>query len=530
MSNNEIKENILAGNTALGIEFGSTRIKAVLIDQNYNTVASGNYEWENKLIDGIWTYSLEDAWKGARASYAAMAQKVQEEYGIVLTKIGAIGISGMMHGYLVFDENDNLLVPFRTWRNNNTPEASRELTELFNYNIPLRWSVAHLYQSVLENMEHVSKISYMTTLAGYIHWKLTEKKVLGVGDASGMFPVDPETKTYDAAMTRKFDLLMERKGFHFKLNEIFPEVLVAGQNAGCLTEEGAKLLDPTGSLQAGIMMAPPEGDVGTGMVATNTIARNTGNVSAGTSMFAIMILDKPLSKVYPEIDLCTSPEGYLVANVHVNNGTSELNAWVNLFREVMEKMGNPVTDINHFYEVLYKEALNGEKSCDGILSYGYYSGESITDVPEGRPLVVRRPDSKFSLANFMRSHLYSSFATLRIGYDLLKQEGIQIHSLLGHGGLFKTEGVGQKFMAAAFDVPVSVMETAGEGGAWGMALLAEYLLEPSKEGLNVFLEKVYADCRKITVESDPEDAAGFEEFLEMYKKGITMEKEAAHVI
>ena len=525
-----MKEKILAGNTVLGIEFGSTRIKAVLIDRDYNTVASGNFEWENKLEDGIWTYHLEDAWRGAQASYAALAKNVQDLYGVTLTKVGAIGISGMMHGYLAFDENDTLLAPFRTWRNNNTPEASKELTALFQYNIPLRWSVAHLYQSVLEKLEHVSQISYMTTLAGYIHWKLTGKKVLGVGDASGMFPVDPETKTYDAGMVVKFDGLMKEKGYSFKLNEVFPEVLVAGQEAGCLTEEGAKLLDPTGNLRAGIVMAPPEGDVGTGMVATNTIARNTGNVSAGTSMFAIMILDKPLIKVYPEIDLCTSPEGYLVANVHVNNGTSELNAWVGLFREVLEKMGVPVTDMNRLYETLYKEALNGATDCDGILSYGYYSGESITDVPEGRPLVVRRPDSVFSLANFMRSHLYSSLATLRIGYELLKEEGIQIHSLLGHGGLFKTEGVGQRFMAAAFDVPVSVMETAGEGGACGMALLAAYVLEASKNGLNVFLDKVYADSKKVTLESDPEDVAGFEKFLQTYKAGICMEKDAISVL
>ncbi len=525
MEKEKMREAIEHGKTFLGIELGSTRIKTVLIDETYAPVASGSYEWENQLENGIWTYALEEVWKGLQGSYREMAREVKEKYDVTLKRVGAMGFSAMMHGYLAFDSQDQLLVPFRTWRNSMTKEASEKLTELFQYNIPQRWSIAHLYQAVLGGESHVGNIGFLTTLAGYVHWKLTGKKVIGIGDASGMFPVDIQTGDYDDAMISKFDDLIEEKGFSWRLREIIPKILRAGENAGELTPEGAKLLDPDGNLQPGIPLVPPEGDAQTGMVATNSIAPRTGNVSAGTSVFAILILEKELSRVYPEIDLVTTPEGKLAANIHVNNGTSDLNAWVGIFEEFVECLGVSC-DRNRLFEVLYREALKGDPDCGGLLSCGYYSGETITDIPEGRPLFVRTPESNFNLANFMRAHLFAALATLRVGLDLLKEEDVKIDSLTGHGGLFKTRGVGQQFLAAAFGAEVSVMENAGEGGAWGMALLAAYLMEDKQGGLSAYLDKVFADSRKLVISPDKEDEEGFRKFVDRYVRGIAVEKSA----
>ena len=423
-----------------------------------------------------------------------MAQDAKEKYGATITKLGAVGFSAMMHGYMAFDEEDQLLVPFRTWRNTMTQQASDELTELFQFNIPQRWSIAHLYQAILNGEEHVSKIKFQTTLAGYIHWKLTGKKVLGVGEASGMFPIDMNTGNYNARMIQQFDEKIADRGFDWKLEEILPEVLTAGEGAGFLTEEGAKLLDVTGNLQAGVPVCPPEGDAGTGMTATNSIAKRTGNVSAGTSVFAMVVLEKELSKVYKEIDMVTTPTGNLVAMVHCNNCTSDLNAWVSLFKEFAEAFGVEV-DMNKLFGTLYNKALEGDADCGGLLAYNYFSGEHITGFEEGRPMFVRMPESKFNLANFMRVHLFTALGALKTGLDiLLKDEGVKLDKILGHGGLFKTKGVGQKIMAGAVGVPVSVMETAGEGGAWGIALLASYMINKEEnETLDDYLNnKVFA--------------------------------------
>ena len=524
----DTKSVIENGKAVLGIEFGSTRIKAVLIGENNEPIASGAHDWENRLENNIWTYTLEDIWTGLQDSYKKMTEDVKEKYGVEVKKLAALGFSAMMHGYMAFNESDELLVPFRTWRNTMTQQASDELTELFQFNIPQRWSIAHLYQAMLNKEEHVSKIKFQTTLAGYIHWKLTGKKVLGVGEASGMFPIDMNTKTYNATMVEKFNEKVAEKGYSWKLEEIFPEVLSAGDAAGVLTEEGAKLLDPSGNLEAGIPLCPPEGDAGTGMAATNSVAKRTGNVSAGTSVFAMVVLEKELKKVYPEIDLVTTPDGSLVGMVHANNCTSDLNAWVGLFREFAESFGMEV-DMNQLFGTLYNKALEGDKDCGGLLSYGYLSGENITGVTEGRPLFVRSPESRFNLANFMRTHLYTSLGALKVGMDiLLKEEHVQIDKILGHGGLFKTKGVGQGILAAAIDTPVSVMETAGEGGPWGMALLASYMLnKESDETLAHYLsEKVFAGNKGTSMDPDPEDVKGFETFIERYKKGIAIEKAA----
>lgn len=529
MENKEqIKEVIESGKAVLGLEFGSTRIKAVLIDEEHHPIASGDHEWENRLDNGIWTYTLADIWTGLRDSYEKMAKDVKEKYDVVLTDIGAIGFSAMMHGYMAFDRDGELLVPFRTWRNSTTGQSAKALTELFQYNIPERWSIAHLYQAILNEEEHVKDIAYITTLAGYIHWQLTGEKVLGVGDASGMFPIDPETKDYDQKKIDQFDELIAEKGYGWKLREILPKVLVAGEKAGNLTEEGAKLLDVNGNLKAGIPLCPPEGDAGTGMVATNSVAKRTGNVSAGTSVFAMVVLERELKKVYPEIDLVTTPDGSLVGMVHANNCTSDLNAWVGLFREFAENFGIEV-DMNRLFGTLYNKALEGDADCGGLLSYGYLSGENITGVTEGRPMFVRSPESKFNLANFMRSHLFTALGALKVGMDiLLKEEGVEIDSILGHGGLFKTKGVGQGILAAAINTPVSVMETAGEGGPWGMALLASYMIHKEEgEALGDYLtKKVFAGAEGVSMEPDPKDVEGFEVFIERYKKGIAIEQAA----
>lgn len=523
-----IKEKIEAGRTALGIELGSTRIKAVLIDDQHNPIASGDHIWENRLENGIWTYSLQDIRTGLQDSYASMAKDVKEKYGVALSKIGAIGFSAMMHGYMAFDAQDELLVPFRTWRNGITGEASEKLTELFQYNIPQRWSIAHLYQAILNEEEHVKDITFITTLSGYIHWKLTGEKVLGTGDASGMFPIDPAAKDYDQSMIDQFDALVADRHFSWKLRDILPKVLNAGEKAGVLTEEGADLLDPDGNLQAGIMVCPPEGDAGTGMTATNSVLKRTGNVSAGTSVFAMVVLEKELKKVYPEIDLVTTPDGSPVAMVHANNCTSDLNAWVSLFREFAETFGMKV-DTDELYGTLYRKALEGDADCGGLLSYGYLSGENITGVSEGRPMFVRSPESKFTLANFMRSHLFSALGALKVGMDLLlKEEQVKIDKIYGHGGLFKTQGVGQSILAGAIHTPVSVMATAGEGGPWGMALLASYMINKTEgESLGEYLEKkVFAGNQGTGMAPEPKDMDGFEVYIERYKRGIPIENAA----
>ena len=521
-------EVIRDGKAVLGIEFGSTRIKAVLVDSTTAPVAQGSYEWENRLENGIWTYSLEDIWKGLRSCYQDLAADVKKQYGVGLTQIGSMGISAMMHGYMAFDEAGELLVPFRTWRNTITGEAAKKLTELFDYNIPQRWSIAHLYQAVLNKEEHLSKLDFFTTLAGYIHWKLTGKKVLGVGDASGMFPIDPADGQYEKEMVRKFETLMEPEGYSWKLSGILPQVLTAGEDAGSLTEEGAALLDESGMLQAGIPLCPPEGDAGTGMTATNSVAVRTGNVSAGTSVFAMVVLEENLKKVHEEIDLVTTPDGHLVGMVHCNNCTSDLNAWVGLFEQFYEMMGQKV-DKNTLFGNLYRKALEGDADCGGLMSYGYLSGEPITGFEEGRPLFMRKPDSKLTLANFMRTHLYSSLATLKYGMDIMfKEENVSLDKLMGHGGFFKTKGVGQRIMAAAADVPVAVMETAGEGGAWGIALLAAYRKDKKEgESLSDYLNQyVFADAKEEVMEPDAEDVKGFDSFMKDYIKGLAAEKGA----
>lgn len=522
-----MKEAILNGKTALGIEFGSTRIKAVLTDEHNQPIASGAHDWENRLENGIWTYSLDDIWNGLQDCYANLVADVKKQYDVELTTVGAMGFSAMMHGYMAFDAAGTLLVPFRTWRNTITGPASEALTEAFSYHIPQRWSIAHLYQAILNGEEHVGSISYLTTLAGYVHWKLTGEKVLGVGEASGMFPIDPSTGQYYDRMLNQFDEMVSDKQFAWKIRDILPAVYTAGKQAGTLTAEGAKLLDPTGKLQAGIPLCPPEGDAGTGMAATNAVAQRTGNVSAGTSVFAMIVLEKELSKVYDAIDLVTTPDGSLVAMVHCNNCTSDLNAWVNLFKEFAQSMGMTV-DMNNLFGTLYNKALEGDKDCGGLLAYNYFSGEHITGFEEGRPLFVRTPDAKFNLANFMRVNLYTALGALKTGLDiLLKEEGVKVDEMIGHGGLFKTKGVGQSIMAAAVNSPVTVMETAGEGGAWGIALLASYMAGGAKESLAEFLNKeVFAGQKGSTLAPDAADVAGFDEFMKLYSAGLSIEKAA----
>ncbi|MDE6852505.1 MAG: FGGY-family carbohydrate kinase [Lachnospiraceae bacterium] len=529
---NQVKAVIESGKAVLGIEFGSTRIKAVLTDNKHQPIASGSYGWENRLENGFWTYSLEDIWTGLQESYRGLAAEVRERYDSQITRLGAIGFSAMMHGYMAFDQEGNLLVPFRTWRNSTTGLAAEKLTQLFSYPIPQRWSIAHLYQAILNGEDHVEHITYLTTLAGYIHWKLTGRQVLGIGDASGMFPIDSSTKDYHASMVQKFDELIQEKQYPWTLSQILPKVLTAGEEAGTLTEEGAGLLDTSGKLQAGVPLCPPEGDAGTGMAATNSVGIRTGNVSAGTSVFAMVVLEKELQKVHPEIDLVTTPDGSLVGMVHANNCTSDLNAWVGLLHEFAQCFGMSL-DMDTLYETLFRKALEGDRDCGGLLSYGYLSGENITDVSQGRPLFVRRPDSHLTLANFMRVHLFSALGALKIGMDiLLKEEKVSIDTILGHGGLFKTPGVGQKILAAAINTPVSVMDTAGEGGPWGMALLASYMINRNDgESLQDYLtQQVFAGNTGSRQEPDMEDVAGFEAFMERYRDGIGIEKAAEELL
>lgn len=525
-------EAIESGKTVLGVEFGSTRIKAALIGEDHTTIASGSFEWENRYENGIWTYSLHDIWTGLQESYQRLNSELFDKYNCTIRTIGAIGFSGMMHGYMAFDKDGNLLVPFRTWRNTTTGQASRELAELFQFAIPQRWSIAHLYQAILNEEPHVKEISYLTTLAGYVHWKLTGQMVLGVGEASGMFPIDSETKQYDAGMLEQFDDKIAAENISWKLLDILPQVLTAGDAAGILTEEGAKLLDPAGQLQAGIPLCPAEGDAGTGMVATNSVAERTGNVSAGTSVFAMIVLEKALSRVYPEIDMVTTPAGKPVAMVHSNNCTSDLNAWIGLFQEFANSLGVKI-DRSELFEVLFQKALKGDVDGGGLLAYPYLSGEHITHFEEGRPLFVRTPESHFTLDNFMRVQLFSALGALRIGLDILfEQEQVTIDQVLGHGGFFKTRGVGQRFMAAAMNVPVSVMETAGEGGAWGIALLASYMLHKGEtEQLGAYLSnKVFTGENRATIVPDQADVQGFGIFMKRYKSGLVIERAAVDAL
>lgn len=528
----QIGEAIAAGKTVLGIELGSTRIKAVLIDQSNNPIASGSYDWENRYCDGIWTYTLEDIWTGVQSCYSSMADDVREKYGVEITSVGAIGFSAMMHGYMPFNDKGELLVPFRTWRNNITEQASEELSAEFGFHIPQRWSVAHLYQAILNSEEHIPQITFFTTLAGYIHWKLTGQKVLGIGEASGMFPIDSRNRDYDKEMIEKFDALIADKGLSYKIEDILPKVLCAGDEAGVLTEEGAALLDKSGKLRAGIPLCPPEGDAGTGMTATNSVAPRTGNVSAGTSVFAMVVLEKALSKAYQEIDIVTTPVGDSVAMVHSNNCTSDINAWVNIFREFAAELGVEISTPK-LYDTLYFKALEGDFDCGGLLSYCYFSGEHITGFEEGRPLLARTPQSRFNLANLMRVHLYTSIGALKLGMDiLLKQENVKLDRMFGHGGLFKTKDVGQRFMAAAIDTPVSLMETAGEGGAWGIALLASYMKNKAQaQSLAQFLDdEVFKNSEAYTLEPQPDEVKGFDEFSVRYKNGLPIERAAVEFL
>lgn len=524
----DAKSTIETGKAILGIEFGSTRIKAVLIDQENKPIAQGSHTWENQLENGLWTYSIEAIWNGVQDCYADLRANVKKQYDIEIETLAAIGVSAMMHGYMAFNDQEEILVPFRTWRNTNTGKAAAELSELFVYNIPLRWSISHLYQAILNKEVHVKDIKYLTTLAGYVHWQITGEKVLGIGDASGMLPIDPATKNYSAEMIDKFNKLVAPYGYSWTLTDILPKVLLAGENAGCLTAEGAKKLDVSGHLKPGIPVCPPEGDAGTGMVATNAVKQRTGNVSAGTSSFSMIVLEKELSKPYEMIDMVTTPDGSLVAMVHCNNCTSDLNAWVNLFKEYQELMGMPV-DMDEIFGKLYNNALTGDADCGGLIAYNYFSGEPVTGLAEGRPLFIRTANDKFNLANFMRAHLYASVGVLKIGNDILfNEEKIKVDRITGHGGLFKTKGVGQRVLAAAINSPISVMETAGEGGAWGIALLGSYLVNNDKHlSLADFLdEKVFAGNAGVEVSPTAEDVAGFNAYIETYKTCLPVEEAA----
>ncbi|HJG41873.1 xylulokinase [Bifidobacterium pullorum] len=527
-----IAEKIRAGKTSLGIEFGSTRIKAVLIDDTYRTIASGDYGWASHLEHGLWSYTVEEIWKGLQTAYAEMAGDVEAAYGEKLTHIGHIGFSAMMHGYLAFDEAGELLVPFRTWQNTNTHEAHEKLSELFQYNIPERWSIAHLYQCVLDNEEHVSKVAFFTTLAGYVHWKLTGRKVLGVGDASGMFPIDPTTHTWEAEFIRQFNELPEVAAQPWKLEDLLPEPLVAGTPAGELTEEGAKLLDPTGTLQPGITLAPPEGDAGTGMMATNSVRKRTGNVSAGTSIFATVVLEGKLKALHPEVDLVTTPAGDLAGMSHANNFTSDLNAWVGLFGQFAEALGHPV-DAGTLYGTLFRAAIadDVDANCGGLLNYPFRSGEFLAGLPEGRPLFARKPEARMSLGNFMRAQLFGAFSPVKIGMDVMtKDEHVQVDSLVGHGGIFTTPKVAQKILAAAFDTPIKVMATAAEGGAWGMAVLGDYLWHADEDLADYLDNRVFADAESVTETPDEKDVEGFEDFFARFRAGLPIEHAAIAAI
>ncbi|WP_282946028.1 xylulokinase [Cellulomonas endometrii] len=525
-----VREALAAGTTSLGIELGSTRIKACLIGPDHAPVATGSHDWENQLVDGVWTYSLDAVWAGLQESVTTLLDDAERRYGVRPTTFGALGVSAMMHGYLPFDEAGELLVPFRTWRNTSTGRAASELTDKLGFNIPLRWSVAHLYQAILDHEPHVPRIDFVTTLAGYVHWRLTGRKVLGVGDASGMFPIDPATRGYDRTMLAQVDEIVATRRPGLRLEALLPEVLPAGAEAGRLTAEGAALLDPTGTLQAGIPLCPPEGDAGTGMVATNSVAPRTGNVSAGTSIFAMVVLEQPLARVHHELDVVTTPAGDLVAMVHCNNGASELNAWAGLFGEFATGLGRDAAP-DDVFGALFRAALEGDADGGGLLAYNYLSGEPITGLEEGRPLVVRTPGSRLTLANFMRTQIYSAFGTLSLGMQVLAGEGVEIDAMFAHGGMFKTAGVAQRLLAAAIGAPVAVGETAAEGGAWGIAVLAAYLGAAGEQDLPTYLaERVFGDAEVDVVTPDPVDEAGFAAFLARYRAGLPVERAATESV
>lgn len=528
----DARQTIQEGKATLGIELGSTRIKAVLIDDRNRPIAQGVHEWENQNENGLWTYSIEAIWTGLQDCYAGLRNDVKSRYGIEITNLAAIGVSAMMHGYMPFNDKGEILTPFRTWRNTNTGKAAAELSRLFVFNIPLRWSISHLYQAILDNEPHVKDITFLTTLAGYIHWQLTGCKVLGIGDASGMIPVDSNTKDYSAEMVKKFDELVAPKNYPWKLEDLLPECICAGEEAGRLTEAGALRLDVSGNLKAGIPFCPPEGDAGTGMVATNAVLRRTGNVSAGTSSFSMIVLEKGLSRPYEMIDMVTTPDGSPVAMVHCNNCTSDLNAWVNIFKEYQQLLGVEV-DMNELYGKLYNAALAGDPDCGGLISYNYFSGEPVVGLAEGRPLFARKASDKFNLANFMRANLYASVAVLKLGNDILfNDEAVEVDRITGHGGLFKTPGVGQRILAAALNSPISVMETAGEGGAWGIALLANYLvLNSDKQSLADWLnDNVFLGNTGCEIAPTEEDVAGFNRYIKRYIDALPIEEAAVNAL
>ncbi|WP_440857183.1 xylulokinase [Staphylococcus shinii] len=521
----DLNRNLKSEDISIGIELGSTRIKTVAIDQNLSTVASGHFEWENQFIDGYWTYSINDIWVGLQKSYSAMTTEIKEKYDLTLRKVKSIGVSGMMHGYLAFDQNEDLLVPFRTWRNGNTAKAATLLSEAFQFNIPERWSIAHLYQTILDNESHINRITYLTTLAGYVHWYLTGEKVLGIGDASGMFPINIDTKDYRIDLLNETNNIFKAQGFGQSVEKLLPEVKLAGESGGLLTKDGATLLDPSGNLEAGILMCPPEGDAGTGMVATNTVAQNTGNISAGTSAFAMIVLSNTLKDMYPEIDVVTTPDGSEVAMIHTNNCTSDINDWMNLFGEVLNVMGVDFSS-DELYGHIFERSLSSDDNIGGLLSYNYVSGENITNVHTGYPLFIREPNYQFNLANFMKMHLFSAFSTLKIGMDLLKEnEYINIDKLIAHGGIFKTKDVAQQILASALEQPITVMETASEGGAWGISVLAFYAALDTEVPLDEFLnESVFINTRASTLHPVEQEVINFNNYVEKMKKGLSIEQ------
>ncbi|MBZ5986609.1 xylulokinase [Leuconostoc gelidum] len=525
MTHEETMQAIKAGNIALGVEFGSTTVKAVLTTEDFKTIASGSYEWDNNFQDGLWTYAVADIWLGLQTAYANLQKQIHDNYSVAITSIKTMGFSAMMHGYLAFDKNNQLLVPFRTWRNAITGESASELTKLFNFNIPQRWSVAHLYQAILNQETHVKNIDFLTTLAGYVHWQLTDEKVIGIGDASGMFPIDEKTGTYNQLMLDQFSSLKSVQQYNWQIDNILPTPLKAGGNAGHLTEKGAKLLDPTGHLTAGAIIAPPEGDAGTGMVATNSVKKRTGNISVGTSIFSMIVLEKNLEHVYSNIDIVTTPTGLPVAMVHANNSASDLNAWSKLFAQFAKLIGCDIST-SQLYQTLFDAALNdAEPDAGGLSGYGYYSGENITAVPEGRPLLVRQPDSNFTIGNLMRLHLFTAFGAIKIGMRILEDEQVLTDNIVAQGGVFKTPIVAQKLLSAALNTDITVMKTAGEGGPWGMAILSLYAANKrTNETLDDFLSHVvFANEKSETLSPDPTDVAGFEAFMTRYVAGLDIE-------
>ena len=523
-------QTVAIDKAVIGIELGSTRIKAVMTDRVGSILAKGEFAWENQLVDGVWTYSLKEVWHGLQQCYAALRQDVQTRYGTELTSVSAIGISAMMHGYLAFGGDGQQLVPFRTWRNNMTGEAAAALTKLFGYNIPQRWSIAHLYQAILQNEPHVREIRFMTTLAGYVHWQLTGQKCLGIGDASGMFPIDIAAQDYNERMLEQFTTLLQDKGFAWDIHEILPHVLPAGAPAGQLTAAGARLLDVSGKLSPGIPLCPPEGDAGTGMVATNSVRVRNGNISAGTSAFAMLVLEQELSKVYENLDMVTTPAGKLVAMAHANNCSSAINAWAELFHECLAAFGVEKSP-QEVYETLFRQAAMGADDCGGLLAYCFYSGEHGVGLTRGCPMLLHPAQARFTLANMMRIQIYTAFAAMKLGIDQLKQEGVKIDRVIGHGGIFKTKGVAQKILAAALNTPIAVMETAGEGGAWGIALLAAYLIREQDISLADYLDEyVFQKFQATEVQPEPATAAAYEQFIAQYKKFLPVEAKAAELL